>query len=92
MAAKNHPTTPHHAMVIDTSRCIGCWACAVGCKQVNNEPLGFWWNRVLTTAPNQSTALKEPASENIDVPWGSSRTWSWLICPSPASTATTPRA
>ena len=70
MAAKNHPTTPHHAMVIDTSRCIGCWACAVGCKQVNNEPLGFWWNRVLTTAPNQSTALKEPASENIDVPWG----------------------
>ena len=57
-------------MVIDTSRCIGCWACAVGCKQVNNEPLGFWWNRVLTTAPNQSTALKEPASENIDVPWG----------------------
>ena len=70
MAPEHAATTPHHAMVIDTSRCIGCWACAVGCKQVNNEPLGFWWNRVLTTAPNQSTALKEPASENIDVPWG----------------------
>ena len=70
MAPDSQPATPHHAMVIDTSRCIGCWACAVGCKQINNEPLGFWWNRVLTTAPNQSTALKEPASENIDVPWG----------------------
>lgn len=70
MAPEQTGTTHHHAMVIDTSRCIGCWACAVGCKQINNEPLGFWWNRVLTTAPNQSTALKEPASESIDVPWG----------------------
>ncbi|HUB71642.1 MAG TPA: 4Fe-4S dicluster domain-containing protein [Acidimicrobiales bacterium] len=70
MATDTEKVVPHHAMVIDTNRCVGCWACAVGCKQINNEPLGYWWNRILTTAPNESTALKEPASENIDVPWG----------------------
>jgi molybdopterin-containing oxidoreductase family iron-sulfur binding subunit len=57
-------------MVIDTNRCVGCWTCAVACKQINNEPLGYWWNRVLTTAPNQSTTAKAPASDNIDVPYG----------------------
>lgn len=61
---------PHHAMVIDTDRCIGCWTCAVGCKEINNEPLGIFWNRILTTAPNQKTTAAPPASENIDVPWG----------------------
>lgn len=61
---------PHHVMVIDTNRCVGCWTCAVACKEINNEPLGFWWNRVLTTGPNQSTAAAAPASENIDVPRG----------------------
>lgn len=61
---------PHHAMVIDQNRCIGCWSCAVGCKEINNEPLGYWWNRVLTTTPNQSTAEAAPASEAIDVPRG----------------------
>jgi len=64
------------AMVIDQERCIGCWTCAVGCTQINNEPLGFWWNRILTTAPNElsgsenSDLLQGPASENIDVPSG----------------------
>ncbi len=62
--------TPRHVMVIDTNRCVGCWTCAVACKEINDEPLGYWWNRVLTTAPNQSTAAKAPASENIDVPYG----------------------
>ena len=38
-------------------------------------PLGFWWNRILTTTPNAlsgetSGALVAPASENIDVPAG----------------------
>ncbi len=41
------------AMVIDQERCIGCWTCAVGCKEINNEPLGFWWNRILTAAPGE---------------------------------------
>jgi dimethyl sulfoxide reductase iron-sulfur subunit len=69
-------TTKKWAMVIDQERCIGCWTCAVGCKEINNEPLGFWWNRILTTAPNQfsgegRTGLTAPASDNIDVPYGS---------------------
>lgn len=63
-------TGRHNAMVIDTNRCVGCWTCAVACKQVNNEPLGVWWNRVLTTAPNESTTAAAPASANIDVPRG----------------------
>lgn len=36
------------AMVIDLSRCLGCWSCAVGCKLENDEPIGIWWNRILT--------------------------------------------
>lgn len=68
-------TTKKWAMVIDQNRCIGCWTCAVGCKEINNEPLGFWWNRVLTAAPGETTgesseALSDPASDNIDVPHG----------------------
>jgi len=61
---------PHHVMVIDQNRCVGCWSCSVGCKQMNNEPLGIFWNRILTTAPNESTTAKAPASPNIDVPRG----------------------
>ena len=61
---------PHHVMVIDTNRCVGCWTCAVACKEINNEPLGFWWNRILTTGPNQSSSSAAPASDNIDVPRG----------------------
>jgi len=63
-------------MVIDQERCIGCWTCAVGCKVINNEPLGFWWNRILTTAPNEFSAtssadtITPPASDAIDVPHG----------------------
>jgi len=64
------------AMVIDQERCIGCWTCAVGCKEINNEPAGFWWNRILTSAPGIVTGesadetLAAPASDNIDVPHG----------------------
>lgn len=68
--------TKNWAMVIDQERCIGCWTCAVGCKEINNQPMGFWWNRILTTTPNAlsgeaSQALAAPASEHIDVPAGS---------------------
>jgi len=69
-------TPKRWAMVIDQERCIGCWTCAVGCKEINNEPIGFWWNRILTSAPGEvsgepSDALTPPASDNIDVPHGS---------------------
>lgn len=42
----------HMGMAIDLNRCIGCWTCAVSCKSINNEPLGIFWNRVLTTKPS----------------------------------------
>jgi molybdopterin-containing oxidoreductase family iron-sulfur binding subunit len=62
-------------MVIDQNRCIGCWTCAVGCKVINNEPEGIWWNRILTGSPGETSgeqdgALSAPASDSIDVPHG----------------------
>jgi molybdopterin-containing oxidoreductase family iron-sulfur binding subunit len=62
-------------MVIDQNRCVGCWTCAVGCKEINNEPLGFFWNRILTAAPGETTGegsstVADQASANIDVPHG----------------------
>lgn len=38
----------HYGMVIDTTMCIGCNACAVSCKVANNLPAETWWNRVYT--------------------------------------------
>jgi dimethyl sulfoxide reductase iron-sulfur subunit len=42
-----------YGMLIDLSRCVGCQSCAVGCKVENNEPLGIWWNRILTVGGNE---------------------------------------
>ncbi|MCF6108436.1 4Fe-4S dicluster domain-containing protein [Mesorhizobium muleiense] len=36
------------AMVLDLDRCIGCWACAVACKQENSIGEGLWWQKVDT--------------------------------------------
>jgi molybdopterin-containing oxidoreductase family iron-sulfur binding subunit len=41
-------STKRLGFVIDTSRCIGCWTCAVACKIENNLSVNSWWNRVLT--------------------------------------------
>ncbi len=57
-------------MVIDQSKCVGCWTCAVGCKAINDEPLGYWWNRVLTTEPDSSAQIAAPATPAVDVPHG----------------------
>ena len=34
-------------MVIDLKKCIGCWGCAVSCKEEHFLPPGILWNRVL---------------------------------------------
>jgi len=39
-------------MAIDRDRCVGCWTCAVVCKEENNVPLGLWWNRVANEGGN----------------------------------------
>lgn len=45
-------------MAVDLDRCLGCWACAIACKEENNIPLGLWWNRVLTAGGGDDDAEK----------------------------------
>jgi molybdopterin-containing oxidoreductase family iron-sulfur binding subunit len=34
-------------MIINLKRCIGCDACALGCKQANGTPPGIFWSHVI---------------------------------------------
>ena len=43
-----------YAIVTDLNRCVGCLACAVACKAVNDVPIGSFWNKVLRIGPNAS--------------------------------------
>jgi Fe-S-cluster-containing dehydrogenase component len=53
-----------YAICTDLNRCVGCLACAVACKVVNDVPIGNYWNKVLRIGPN----VKENASDtNHDV-------------------------
>jgi len=38
-----------YGMYIDMNRCIGCFGCALACKQENFTPPGMWWSRVHVT-------------------------------------------
>lgn len=44
----------HYAIVTDLNRCVGCLACSVACKAVNNVPIGNYWNKVLRIGPQNS--------------------------------------
>ncbi|MDR1185355.1 MAG: 4Fe-4S dicluster domain-containing protein [Coriobacteriales bacterium] len=44
-----------YAIVTDLNRCVGCLACSVACKSVNNVPIGNYWNKVLRIGPNKRT-------------------------------------
>ena len=53
----------NYAIATDLNRCVGCLACMVACKVVNNVPIGSYWNKVLRIGPS----LKEGGSATNDV-------------------------
>ena len=52
-----------YAIVTDLNRCVGCLACMVACKVVNNVPIGNYWDKVLRIGPTK----KERATSDHDV-------------------------
>ena len=42
----------HYAIATDLNRCMGCLACSVACKAMNNVPVGDYWNKTLRIGPN----------------------------------------
>jgi Fe-S-cluster-containing dehydrogenase component len=38
---------PRWGMAIDLNKCVGCYACTLGCKQEHFLPAGVFWSRVL---------------------------------------------
>ena len=41
-----------YTILTDLNKCVGCLACSVGCKVINNVPVGQYWNKVLRVGPN----------------------------------------
>lgn len=41
-----------YAICTDLDRCVGCLACSVACKVINNVPIGSFWNKTLRIGPN----------------------------------------
>ncbi len=61
-----------YGMVIDLSRCVGCQACTVACKQKNGTPPGIFWGRVLVSEqgkfPNARLQFKPILCMHCDKP------------------------
>ncbi|MCD8315795.1 MAG: 4Fe-4S dicluster domain-containing protein [Eggerthellaceae bacterium] len=48
-----------YAIVTDLNQCVGCLACSVSCKVLNDVPIGSYWNKVLRIGPNLRTDTSE---------------------------------
>jgi len=46
-------------MVIDLKKCIGCWACAMACRQEHFLPRGVLWSKVLTGEVGRYPAVRK---------------------------------
>lgn len=57
-------TGPRYALVVDTTKCIGCEACSVACRAENDVPEGHWRSRIVPLTigpgPGSSTASQVP--------------------------------
>lgn len=49
-----------YSIVTDLNRCVGCLACMVSCKVVNDVPIGNYWNKVLRIGPTQKEGTTSP--------------------------------
>ena len=43
-----------YAIATDLNLCVGCLACSVACKAVNDVPIGSYWNKVLRIGPTHT--------------------------------------
>ncbi len=47
-----------YGMVIELKKCVGCTACAQGCKAENGTPAGVWWGKVLMGEKGLGTSAR----------------------------------
>ena len=53
-----------YAIATDVNRCVGCLACSVACKVVNNVPVGSFWNKTLRITNPTSEGATWPEVDN----------------------------
>ena len=54
-----------YAIVTDVNRCVGCMACMVSCKVINEVPIGNYWNKMLRVGPYKRADYK--ATNDVDM-------------------------
>ncbi len=58
-----------YALVVDTTKCIGCEACSVACKAENEVPEGHWRSRISpVTLGDRKTPVKWSCMQCEDAP------------------------
>ena len=70
-----------YAMVIDTTRCVGCNCCSLVCKIENNVPEGLWWTRAKTRGGDNETSPTGQYPDSLEM---SFYTFSCQHCEKPA--------